>query len=264
MEKELLSSVAQSQKILLEVYRDLAKPGVQQVGKALSTVLGLGNTLLWPIHLMNEKSQIALESNLERYRAKLEHVPEEDICPVAPEVGVPIAEKLSYVTNETISDMYLELLARASLTQSANVAHPSFANIIENLSPDEAMLLQTTQHQLDGIPFVELRFQQTQKNTWITLQPMLLQEKYYAGLTYPGNLYAYVSNLEGLGIFDVQGNIYLDLEEIYTELEELGKSSYSSFTAEDRSRKLTANRGRILITGYGRLFLTACFSNKGR
>ena len=119
METELLNSVARSPKILLEVYRDLAKPGVQQVGKSLSTVLGLGNTILWPIHLMNEKSRMVLEANLEKYRVKLEHAPEEDICPVAPEIGVPIAEKLSYVTNEVISDMYLELLARASMSHSA-------------------------------------------------------------------------------------------------------------------------------------------------
>ena len=102
MDDELLNSLTRSPEILLEVYRDLAKPGVQQVGKALGTVLGLGNTILWPIHLINEKSRLALESNLERYRVKLEHVSQEDICSVAPEIGVPIAEKLSYVTNDTI------------------------------------------------------------------------------------------------------------------------------------------------------------------
>ena len=260
MEDELLKSATRSPEVLLEVYRDLAKPGVQQVGKALGTVLGLGNTILWPIQLMNEKSRLALESNLERYRIKLAHVPQEDICPLAPEIGVPIAEKLSYVTNEIISDMYLELLAKASSIHGANVAHPGFVNIIENLSPDEAVLLQTVQHQIDGIPYIEMRFQMQTEQKWLTLHPMILEEKYYDALKYPDNLPAYVSNLEGLGIFEVQDDVYLDVNEIYRELEEVGKRHYSSFAEVDSRRELTANRGRIMITGFARMFLSACFS----
>lgn len=262
MKDEFLNALTRSPEILLEIYRDLAKPGVQQVGKALGTVLGLGNTILWPIHLINEKSRMVLESNLEKYRVKLEHASQEEICPVAPEIGVPIAEKLSYVTNETISDMYLELLARASISHSASVAHPSFVNIIENLSPDEAVLLQTAQHQLDGIPYIEMRFGVNAEQKWITLNPMILQEKYYGALKYPDNLPAYVSNLVGLGILEVQDDVYLDLNEIYSELEEFGKRHYSSFAEIDSPGKLTSNRGRILITGFARLFLRACFSSK--
>lgn len=262
MENKLPNLVAQSQNILLEVYRDLAKPGVQQAGKALGAVVGLGNTILWPIHLINEKSRMTLESNLEKFRIKLEHATENEICPITPEIGVPIAEKLPYVTNELISEMYLELLKKASLIESASVAHPSFVNIIENLSPDEAVLLQTSQHQLDGIPFIEMRFQYKTQQKWHTLHPMILEEKYYTSLNYPNNLPAYISNLEGLGIFKVQDNIYLDKDEIYSELEDFGKRQYSSIAVIDDQRELTPNRGRILITGFAHLFLRACFSNR--
>ena len=260
MEDDFLRSVARSPEVVLEVYKDLGKPGVQQVGKALGTVLGLGNTILWPIHLINEKSRLALESNLEKYRVKLAHVPQEDICPVAPEIGVPIAEKLSYVTNDIISDMYLELLARASLSHSASIAHPGFVNIIDNLSPDEAVLLQTMQHQLDGIPFIEMRFQVKDEQKWITVHPMILQDKYYATLQYPDNIPAYISNLQGLGIFEVQDDVYLDLNETYSELEQVGKRLCSSFSEIDSRRQLTSNRGRIMMTGFARMFLSACFS----
>ena len=158
--------------------------------------------------------------------------------------------------------MYLELLVKASVSHSASVAHPGFVNIIENLSPDEAVLLQTVQHQLDGIPFIEVRFQKKGEQKWITFHPMILQEKYYGALKYPDNLPAYVSNLVGLGIFEVQNNVSLDLNEIYSELEEIGKRLYPSFAEIDGTRKLTSNRGRIMITGFARLFLSACFSNQ--
>ena len=262
MENELLKSILQNPKILQEIYGDLAKSGVQQVGKALGTILGLGNTILWPIQLANEKSRLALESNLEKYRAKLENVPEEDICTVAPEIGVPIAEKLSYVTNEAIAELYLELLARASTSQRADVAHPGFIKVIENISPDEAILLRVERDQFEGIPFIEVRLQSRDQQKWITLHPMILQAKYYSQLLYPDNLPAYISNLEGLGIFDVQVDTYLDVEEVYVEVEEIGRHRYSSFAEADNTRELSLNRGVIKITKFGELFLNACFSSQ--
>jgi len=128
--------------LLVEIYGDLAKPGVQQVGKALGTVFGLGNTILWPIHLANERSRLYLERNLQDYRARLENLPEEKVVPVAPEIGVPIAEKLTYVRDMKLADMYVTLLTKASNVDTVADAHPSFVNIINNLSPDEAQLLE--------------------------------------------------------------------------------------------------------------------------
>ena len=261
MQNELLKLVTQSPTILHDIYKDLAKPGVQQVGIALGTILGLGNTILWPMQLANEKSKLILESNLNKFRVKLEKTPKEQVCPVAPEIGVPIAEKLSYVTNETISQMYLELLTRASVSHSANVAHPSFVNIIDNLSPDEAVLLQSTQHQLDGIPFVEVRFQSKGQWKWLTLHPMILQSNCYSELQYPNNIPVYVSNLQGLGIFDVQDNVYLDAEEVYSELEDIGRGMYTQFAEGDGTRELALQRGIIRFTAFGGLFVRACFSN---
>jgi hypothetical protein len=57
----LINQIAESATIIKEIYSDLAKPGVQQAGKALSTVIGLGNTMLWPVALLNEKAKLSLE-----------------------------------------------------------------------------------------------------------------------------------------------------------------------------------------------------------
>jgi len=54
---ELINEVIQTPGLLKEIYGDLAKPGVSQVGKALSTVVGLGNTILWPVALLNERQK---------------------------------------------------------------------------------------------------------------------------------------------------------------------------------------------------------------
>jgi hypothetical protein len=59
MEKGIVKAVLEtSNNILLEVYGDLLKPGVSQVGQAIGTLLGYGNTILMPLALKNQKSKI--------------------------------------------------------------------------------------------------------------------------------------------------------------------------------------------------------------
>ena len=76
---ELSREVAKLPAILSEIYGDLLRPGVKQVGKALETVVGLGNTILWPIALINGLGDLTLKRNLEKYRGKLENIPEPEI-----------------------------------------------------------------------------------------------------------------------------------------------------------------------------------------
>ena len=257
---ELLKEIIQSPEILKELYGDLAKPGVQQVGKALGTIIGLGNTALWPVILLNEKTRITLERSLEKYRQKMKEVSEEDTCEVAPEVGVPITEKLSYVTNDELSDMYIELLAKASQTQKTNVAHPSFVNIIANLSPDEAILLRSIRN-MPGIPFIEVRLNHSHKNEWHTLDTMRPGLSCLNELQYPNNIHAYISNLEGLGLFQIRLDIYMSGNNIYEPLEEDAKNIYNNIYGEVPHKKISFERGKIEITPFARLLMNACFSN---
>jgi hypothetical protein len=255
---DLLKEIAQSPAVIKEVYGDLAKPGVQQVGKALSTIIGLGNTILWPIALVNEKAKIALKSNLERYRKKLEDTSPDEVCEVPPEIGVPIAEKLSYVTNKELSEMYIELLANASQIHKANVAHPSFVNVINNISPDEAILIKSIR-EMSGIPFIAVRLKHKTKNEWNTINGMMPGLSCLAELHYSGNIHAYISNLEGLGVLHVREDIFMVGENIYEPLEVVAKQLYSKIAESMPDRTLDFVRGKIEITPFAQLLITACF-----
>ncbi len=206
---ELINEIIQTPGLLKEIYGDLAKPGVSQVGKALSTVVGLGNTILWPVALLNEKAKISLENNLNKYRERLKDIPEENIIEVPPEVGVPIAEKLAYVSNEELSNMYVELLAKASSINLASQAHPSFVNAINNFSPDEAILLNAMKFAGD-IPFVDVRLTVMGKNEWFSLNPLFFNIQITGkSLAFPENTSAYISNFEGLGILQVRTDVFI-------------------------------------------------------
>lgn len=257
---DYLQEIAKAPELFKEIYGDLAKPGVQQVGKALGTVLGLGNTILWPIFYLNERTRIALNHNLEKYRIKMESIPQDEICQVSPEIGVPVAEKLSYVTNEEIGGMYIELLAKASQINKANQAHPSFVNVIGNLSPDEAILLKSID-KMTGIPFIEVRLQFNGKAEWITLDTMMPGVSCLGELSFPINIKAYLSNLEGLGIIRVRQDIFMVGENIYEPLENYARKIFNEQERKNPDKVLAFERGKMEITPFGRLFISACFSH---
>jgi hypothetical protein len=205
---ELAKEAMKLPALLPEIYGDLLKPGVKQVGLALETVFGLCNTVLLPLAIGNERARIALKRNLEKYRKRLEAVPEDEITTVRPEIGVPILEKLSYVTDDELSDMYVNLLANASTINTAQFAHPAFVHIINNLSPDEALLLKEVDRRgLDPIPFLSARWIRKEPREYIEFAPMLSKLEVVVPLAFPQNLLAYFSNLAGLAahVVEVEG-----------------------------------------------------------
>lgn len=243
--------------LLVEIYGDLARPGVQQVGKALGTVFGLGNTVLWPIHLANERSRIYLEKNLEDYRARLEHLPQEKVVPVAPEIGVPIAEKLAYVRDTKLADMYVTLLAKASNADSVWEAHPSFVNVINNLSPDEAQLLEYFVNETD-LEFVTAKWWSSTMYSFAG--DLLIAPERSSSLLYPQNVPAYFSNLDGLGLIIIHHDrsVKRDTLDVYPALKDYWSSQFPAQMAPKPDRTLTFENGVVCITTFGSQFIHAC------
>jgi hypothetical protein len=266
---QLLKDVLQVPGLLKEIYGDLAKPGVTQAGKALSTVIGLGNTILLPIHWANERTRLAVESNLEKYRKCLEAVPEEEITSVRPEIGVPILEKLSYVTDEELSDLYVNLLAKASCVDTVQFAHPSFVNVINHLSPDEAVLLREI-HRQNPLLFLTLKLStrgeisNMQVSGWRIEDDLLTGVETKIGLSFPNNIPAYFSNFKGLGLTQIRRDVPIFMESLYESLITFYQPFYQPVFKSlgyDREEQLRSfEKGWIEITPFGGLFMSACMT----
>lgn len=73
---------------------------------------------------------------------KTAHIPEERLTTPAASVAVPAMQGLSYSLDEPdLKEMYLNLLATATDASVSEQAHPSFSEIIKQLSAAEARLL---------------------------------------------------------------------------------------------------------------------------
>ena len=250
-------------RLLVEIYGDLARPGVRQVGKALESVVGFGNTILWPITWANERSRIALESNLERYRIRMEQVPQEKVVAVAPETGVPIAEKLAYVRDEKLCDLYVQLLATASNTNTLGNAHPSFVNVINNLSPDEAKFLEFFTDNNNALIYVLAHAVDSNDRKYDVRSGALVPGAITEELTFPENLDAYLSNLAGLGLLAMRDDRRLHDRGAYEQIETVYRLDFLAQIAKDpklKDRQLKFVNGVIYLTSFGENFIQACRS----
>jgi hypothetical protein len=246
--------------LLVDIYGDLAKPGVKQVGKAIESVVGFGNTLLWPIALANERARICLERNLDDFRRRMSSVPLEEVAAIPAELGVPLIEKISYVSDENLADLYLSLLATASVKSTSTLVHPSFCHIVEHLSPDEARLLNALKE--DDLVAPSLRAE------WYSSPPkdmlvedelsVLLSEHYLSKVAYPDHIPAYIDNLRGLGILESAYGQTLSLSlDPYPEMEAFWMERLRSHRHAS-ARTLRFSQGYVGATLLGTQFVDAC------
>lgn len=244
--------------LLKEIYGDLAKPGVAQVGIALATVIGLLNTCLSPIKFLNEKTELNRQNNLKLLAKRFSDIPPENIVEAPPEIAVPIAEKLVYVSNEELRNMYIELMAKACTSNLNDKAHPSFVNIINNLSPDEAIFLKAL-HQIGTIRISSIHhFSMYKSESFVKYFKHEAEKKYLEELSFPQNIAAYIENFEGLGIVSVSIDNSSELEMIKKIERYIQDTHFDQKTKRfNLSSYATRYKWTLKISPYGKLFLEA-------
>ena len=242
--------------ILPQVYTDLAQPGVKAIGQALGIVLELSSTILLPLKLVNEKAKLLFTKRMNEYKEKLESIPEEKRAKVAPELGTPILDKLTYTTNDEIAELFTNLLANASNEDRTNLAHSSFVSMIERLSSDEARILNAMQKS-DDILYCD--FDGVLANAYTPILKHVTAIQKYVTLQYPQNELAYLSNLESMGILKdnfpkekTDVHLYQEIADFHNVnqlLKEKGASKY---------KNVMVSNGFYSVTPFGRMFIEAC------
>lgn len=257
-------------KLLEMVYIDLAKPGVKKAGKALETVLDLGNTLLLPIKLLNAKTNLIFKNNMDKYIKRIEEIPDNELFDVPPEIGIPILEKFTYVRSEEISNLFIELLAKASSSETINEAHPSYLNIINNLSVDEANILNYLFNNesviADQYRFPYFNYVATAKGSTEFIKTLSnftgIETK--MPLLFPQNILLYLNNLVSNGILECVDSSFLVNKDLYDELDEIYKDNKFHFDSEmdkDKFGPMEIEKGYYMITSLGRSFINTCTNN---
>ena len=258
MANEIVDLVKATPNILGQVYGDLAQPSVKAIGNALGTVFEFSTSFLLPVKLLNEKFKLNFAKRLNEYKEKLEQIPEGKQCVVHPQIGTPIIEKLSYTTNEEIADLFTTLLANASNIDMVNTAHPSFVNMIERMSPDEAKLLKYLRGKND-IPYCTFNGDAKNGKGYRTLADHVTLLDKQVQFQFPNNLNAYFSNFISLGILvDMTGQSKVDQTTYNAIREKYNLKQMESIYVPNVFKSISVDESFFRITDFGKLFIKAC------
>ena len=136
-EEELIKETV---KLIPEVYKDLAQPAMKEVGnvggRTAKALLSPIRSLLWGW----EKIEKVVTEGIEK---RFEKIPEEQRKTPEPEIAVPLMQALTYTAqNETLREMYLNLLANSMDKQKETDVHPSFVELIKQMNSLDAKVFE--------------------------------------------------------------------------------------------------------------------------
>ncbi|WP_052467103.1 Abi-alpha family protein [Psychroserpens damuponensis] len=280
-----------------DLYKDLFKPGMKKAGEALETVLDGANLILLPLKLINSKSKIYFEKNLEKYSDKLNKNTELTPTQVPQYVGLPIIDKLTYLDQNELAETFINLLTKASFDETLKLVHPSYISILNNLSADEAKILFHFKNS-KRIPFIDFyihryveKFEkpnfhdnkgtktkeqlkqmidystQNKEDVYLKAAWNLTGIENSVSLIFPENIDIYIENLEQNGLISYERetlNKY-DLE-VYDKLENVdyknqkGKieKEISDYKGDEFKLELNTRKAYIEFTTLGKGFIDAC------
>lgn len=135
-----MSWMEQAAKVLPveKAYDDLVSPAFKEIGEAARNTVKASRFILAPIDYLSAQH----DRWLHYLKRVSEKVPEEQLIAAHPHLAGKVIESLRYLEEENLlTELFLNLLARAIDRERVSEAHPAFASVIAQLSPDEAIVL---------------------------------------------------------------------------------------------------------------------------
>lgn len=244
-----------------KAYDDVAHPTMSATGTILS--LFPRTVRLWLSKW--EKYVLMGEANLEQFasalKPKVDAIPEEKLTEPEPYVAIPAIQQLSYSFNsEVLREMYANLLAASMNVDTKWDVHPSFVEIVKQLTPREAVFLNYLRGYRKALIDYEFQFKEFGGfcgQNLIAVNDRFSQE----------DITLYINNYIRLGIFEKvlskRNSCAMEFEEIEKIAINECKSSMEEdyehkFTYEELSQALTCNYYWLQLTNFGDSFVGTC------
>ena len=137
-----LDAAGKTLKVFPKLYDDGLQPAVQETGKILARIPQAINAAFSSLDIWIANKDYNVAETKVLLAKKLENVEPEKIVPPEPYVAVPAIQSICYSMNsEELRNMYANLLANSMNSDIKDSVHPAFVEIIKQLSPFEAKLL---------------------------------------------------------------------------------------------------------------------------
>ena len=197
---------------------DAAGPPAQSVGNTLSNLweLGVGNHVALWIKKQEVRQQQNLQDYVKKVEEKTQEIPEEFIQePSLHIVGPAIEASKYYIESEELREMFANLIASSIDNRKNDKIHPSFVEIIKQLSVLDAQIL-SLYRDLLRIPIAQIIIKKQTHEYRIT-------QVHVIDFTHSENYKSYassLSNLQRLGLLSIDYSSQTNYDSAYDFIED--------------------------------------------
>lgn len=256
---KVIAEVAKEQS--KEIYQDGFKGALQESGQALQSIVGLfNNVILYPLKKANITFKYKIEEFEKDLKSKIKDTPKENLIEPPIIIVGPTIESLKYtVDTPEVREMYLNLLGTSMNIETVIYSHPSYVEIIKQMSPLDAKLLKK---------MVEIRH--NIRCAWITIcfetnyftqgMPKIFSSELLIDDYDPFLISASIENLCRLGLIvhhdiGMIGGDYEVLKEHWYVQERFNLFKNNNL---DKTVELKLNKETLSISNFGENFAKAC------
>lgn len=138
---KLAGAIGDTLKTAPTLYEDALQPTVQEVGKFAARIPRAINAAFSGLDKWILNKEYAIDETKKLLAQKLENVDPEKIVEPEAYVAVPALQAISYsMDSEELRNLYANLLAKAMNSDTKDFVHPSFVDMIKQMSPTDALI----------------------------------------------------------------------------------------------------------------------------
>ncbi len=241
-----------------KVYDDVLHPALSEVGHALQ---GTVRVCLAPISAMvwsYDKIAAYLDEAIPRYFEERKILKDKIVSP-DPAIAVPAIEALRYANKDIIKEMFVNILGASMNVETANFVHPSFVEIIRQITPDEAKILKQLPAKGLCEPLVDVEIEKDNVEGRFVVYSNYGVIGYEADCEYPEKISLYVDNLKRLALVKIPENTFLIDEWRYEKI--VNSVHYKDIVEEVKKEgEVFCVKRMIGLTDYGMRLREICLS----
>lgn len=252
--KEVLVESAKA--VAVEGYNDMLKPTLKSVGNIIALPFQAIDAALEKPKMWVIEKQYNFEKTREILAQKLKDVHEEKIVPPENYVAVPALQQISYCfDSDELREMYANLLASSMNIDTKYNVHPSFVDIIKQLTPDEAKFLKyVSKGKSYPLLGVDIKLSSGGHRTVV---------KNFTNMAYgvcdcPEAVFSYLDNLERLKLINIYSDKWFTNELLYKSLEDHSYIQAIVNAPIEDGQKYSFSKGMFELTNFGRDFIKVC------
>lgn len=147
-------AIDSASKLAGELYADIASPSAKRVGRALESLVKIG---LSPVSLLDWGFESSKAWLLEKIEKRMSSTPDEHQQLPPSHKAVPLLLAISSCADaHELRSLYAELLLKSMDSRSESEVHPSFASVLGQMTPQEALVFMSFRSRKSESLFIDL------------------------------------------------------------------------------------------------------------